>query len=353
MAHVSRVADHEMLTVLPFRAEMYGARSVYNDPDYLRWLYQEAPDASPPRLWLYRDGGEIRAHQGALPVSIKVGSQIIAAQWSLDVMIHPTHRRRGIGTAMQRVVEEASQLTMGFEVSGAAQAACRKAGWRDVGEAPFYVHPLDPGALLAHRGLPAALARPLGALWRRLRPGSGDNATTLRIEVATAPDASFDALWRDVSPTLPVAVRRDARFLAWRFHRFPRADRYTCLRVLRGDTALGYLVLRLGDKHGLRVGYLVDYLCAPALVGDLLRCGLAALRERGASVAYMVHLSPYFGPRDMLRLGFVPRPSRWRLLVCDHKLTPAQQRLVRDPAQWFFTLADSDADRPREGVAYA
>ncbi|HET6345788.1 MAG TPA: hypothetical protein VFH51_12705, partial [Myxococcota bacterium] len=61
MDHVSRACLSDMPAVLPFRAEMYGAGSVYNNPGYLRWLYEQVPGAAAPRLWLYRDGGQIRA----------------------------------------------------------------------------------------------------------------------------------------------------------------------------------------------------------------------------------------------------------------------------------------------------
>jgi GNAT superfamily N-acetyltransferase len=352
MTHVSRARPSDLAAVLPFRAEMYGAASVYNDPGYLRWLYEQAPGAATPRLWLYRDGGQIRAHQGALPVTLKVGSASIDAQWSLDVMIHPSHRRRGIGSAMQRLVEDECQLTMGFEVSGAAQAACRKAGWSEVGAAPLYVRPFRLDTLLEHHHVPTVVARGARRLGRRLEAPIRVPQGLHGVHVQR-PDDAFDALWRDVSPTLPVAVQRDARFLRWRFHAFPEAGRYACIKLCEGERMLGYVVLRLADRDGRRIGYLVDYLCAPQRIGDVLAFGLAELQRRGADAAHMVHLSPSFSAADMLALGFVPRGSRWRLLVRDHKLAAGQQALLRDRSQWHLTLADSDADRPREGIAYA
>jgi hypothetical protein len=121
---------------------------------------------------------------------------------------------------------------------------------------------------------------------------------------------------------------------------------------MRGDTAIGYAVLRMGEHHGLRAGVLVDFLCLPQHTYALVARCLSLLQDQGAQIASCLHHNPV-ADRAFRALGFLRRHSMWSLMLHARNLAPAQMALVQDHRNWFITAGDSDADRPRESTMVA
>jgi hypothetical protein len=93
--------------------------------------------------------------------------------------------------------------------------------------------------------------------------------------------------------------------------------------------------------RGMPAGFLVDYLCAPALTGHLLALCLEQFRAQGAAAVYCLHLNAAAeGP--LRAAGFLRRRSGWPLLV--RPRGPAESMLL-EARNWFLTAADSNVDR--------
>ena len=83
------------------------------------------------------------------------------------------------------------------------------------------------------------------------------------VEVVRRFDARADRLWERLSPRFALAVRRDARYLNWKFIEPPHV-RYTIALLRRGDEVDGYVVYRhLREPQG-RVTQIVDLLADPS-----------------------------------------------------------------------------------------
>jgi hypothetical protein len=148
-----------------------------------------------------------------------------------------------------------------------------------------------------------------------------------------------------------VIARRDARWLAWRFDRFPWRGRYRRFLLLERGAILGYAVLRLGPHNGIESGHLVDFLCPPRVVSALLEQVVATCREWGASAVYCLHAGERFRSA-FVRHAFLPRKSGFVVMACTTGLDPRHAAPVRDLRRWYLTAADSNVDRPREGTRY-
>ena len=116
---------------------------------------------------------------------------------------------------------------------------------------------------------------------------------------------------------------------------------------MRGETVLGYAVLRSGEQLGVEVGFVVDYLCPIAWSGPLFAWCVDWFRGREVEALVADLNSPRAEP-TLSRLGFWKgqRASGKRLLFSLGATCPASTELLNDPAAWFVTRADSDWDHP-------
>jgi hypothetical protein len=357
-AAIAPFADADTESILSFRREMYGASSIYADPDYVQWMYGPTPDAvAPPGLlWLYRKDGHVEGQQGGLKVTLEVQGTPYPALWALDLMVSPSYQLRGIGAVLAETAFESTGFILGTEVSEDARRAFVRAGWVDAGTLPLYFRPMDL-ELLARARWPRGRAAIVGgagnialrsidrALFVALRLGAP------RLERVREFDERSDRLWKQASPNFPVACRRDAAFLNWRFARFP-SDRYRIFYAHHRGEVVGHVVLRSGEWNGLPAGFIVDYVCTPRWTKPLVAAALTELRQERLAGVYCLHLNPV-SIAPLRSLGFLRRDSGWRFMVRTRELPPDIRTLVADPSAWFLTAADSDLDRPREGTVFA
>ncbi len=357
-ADITHYTHADETDVLQFRRTMYGSNSVFADAAYLHWLYQDTERVAAEQtvFWLYRKGGQLHAHQGGLRTGLKIGEHEHDALWLLDLMVSPKFRMRGVGVLLTQMAGETADVALGLEVSDDARKALLRDGWLDVGTAPLYVRPLDLLALLrqhARGGTWSGLGR-AGNMALTLFDGLARTgiAGGLRMDQVAQFDARADEVWEQSSPHYPVICRRDRAYLNWRWARFPIVDRYQRFMVTHNKHAIGYAVLRVGEHHGLRAGYLVDFLCPPRYTQALVAQCVRVLREQQAQIMYCLHNNPA-ASRAFTTLGFVRRQSNWPLMLRACNLSAEQLALVGDQRNWFITAGDSDADRPREGTVFA
>jgi hypothetical protein len=358
-ADITHYTPYDQAAVLAFRRAMYGAGATVAGAPYVHWLYDDAPNGANGRncLWLYRKAGQLQAHQGGLRVGLKVGAYEHDAVWLLDLMVSPPFRMRGVGVLLPQIACETTDLALGMEVSDDARRALLRDGWRDLGSVPLYVRPLDLPAVLRQHGYGGAwggVGRVGNAAlwaWDQVQRAGTARVGEQLVEVAEF-DERADQLWTRASVAYPVLCRRDHAYLNWRWTRFPDEERYQCFVCMHGDTVIGYAVLRMGEHHGLRAGFLVDFLCLPQHTYTLVAHCLRMLRAQGAQIVYCLHHNPV-ADRAFRSLGFLRRHSMWPLMLHARNLASEQLALVQDQRNWFITAGDSDADRPREGTMFA
>ncbi len=345
--------------MLQFRRAMYGQASIFGDDAYLRWMYEQPALQSPAHiaLWLYQKRGLIKGQQGGIRTRLKIGSTIRDALWMMDLMVEPQWRMRGIGAVLADVASHETDVAMTMEISAAARQAFQRAGWSDLGTVPLYMRPLCVTPILqtyAHRHV-ATIAGHVGTGVYRIEEAVGHMSVVLsglKIEEVTRFDQRVNTLWDMASRDYPVICRRDCAFLNWRFADFPQRDRYRRFLILHANEVVGYAVLRNGTHHGLRAGFIVDFLCAPRWTYGLLGLCLRYFRKTRCEAVYCLHLNPVASAAFTAH-GFFRRDSGFPWMVQASRLSAEARTLVTNPRNWFITAGDCDVDRPREGVVIA
>ena len=205
-------------------------------------------------VWLAFDGEKVVSQYAGIPVRVSTGEQVRWAVLSVDTMVDPDYRRRGLLTTM-------------------AQHAYGQ--WGELGAAFVYGLPNEKsGPVFSSIGLKYAF--PLRWRRRRLRPfatlarRSGINFPTMFLDglfqVSTSmlrrstssidlveardADAGFDHIFRQYTPDSSLTFVRDREWIRWRYFLAPLFE-YRLLVARQGQEPLGYVAYRMQNGGGV------------------------------------------------------------------------------------------------------
>lgn len=336
-----------------FQRENFGADAMQLAPDHFHWLFEEPPerDAEGVQFWVCKRNGAIVGQQGGIPFALKVGERTRKASWAIDLMVAAEWRLRGVGPALSETHSAASDLAVSLSMTDAAYKSYKRGGWTDLGTIPTYLRVLDPPRCLRVSPYGGGLARLVAKIGKpALSTASFGYATASRafgaklVEIGSF-DYRVDDLWEAASPQHAVIARRDWAFLNWRFDASPKADRHRRFYIVRGETVLAYVVLRVDHWKGESVAVICDYLARPGwlmsafalVVEQARREGMAALmcRTLNAQAARPLSMMGFLCLKNGLR-------TPTRMMVRPALDQPELKPLISDPKSWFVTTADSD-----------
>lgn len=308
------------------------------------WIYQpvagEAPHAA-----LAESEDKVAALYATVPARFQCDGQPLLGAQSLDTMVDADFRGLGLFTKMARDVYAAMSaqgvsMVFGFPNGNSFHGFVSKLKWTSLDPVPFLFRPIDLGYALGK-------VRPwLGRLAPFRLPVFGAKGKSKAL--ATLPPAGeVDALWQGFSTLVNVARVRDHAFLDRRYVRHPRAV-YHYRACYRGDVLAGLVIYCIEDKHGGRVGYVMELMCLPdagALATSLLADTLKDMRGQRCSgaLAWCFSHSPYHA--SFLRQGFLPLPTRLRPVELHFgvlALAPGAPVSLGQREAWHLSYSDSD-----------
>jgi hypothetical protein len=163
----------------------------------------------------------------------------------------------------------------------------------------------------------------------------------LEVRAVARFDAATDALFDMLKPTMGLALRRDARYLNWRYAARPD-HRYVLLecRERGSGTLRGVAVHTVGNFVRPHTTFLVDWLARAddrdATVALLAAIEASAQRDRtGLIVSVWNHIDPRF--LVLQELGYRVRGTPYFLVLATFKYDTIYYR-----DHWYFTMGDSD-----------
>jgi Acetyltransferase (GNAT) domain len=316
--------------------------------DHWRWKLKQ-PLSPVENVWLAVHAGEPIFQYAGIPTAFVAGDREMTVMVSVDTMTAPEFQRRGllsqVGTHTYTTWQAAGiPMVLGLpnERWGTRAAAL---GWEPLFKLQWYLLPLSPARLLArHLRLPT-MERLHWAdwLWTGLWAWARRPGAAVQVMPISEAGEVFDRLWQHSRGDYGFSVRRDARWVNWRYLSAPEPG-YRVLLASRDGQPIGYAAYRLETAAHRKVGMLAD-LFTPRADGGARRSLLAHvlhdLRAAGAeSVATLaIPASPV--AQTLRAAGFLV--GRWGFVVqcvlLDPRLAVAD---MRDPQLW--SLAGGDFD---------
>jgi hypothetical protein len=310
------------------------------------WQYRRNPciPATGPPIWVAREGPAVVGHYGTIPARLQAHGTEIDASWGADLMVAPERRRESIAEKLFSAWDATVGASLGLGPEEASSRLFAKLRWPSLGKVPCLVKPLTRRAVRRSdwptpvNRLVSAVTLPVVKVVGRARPVRGELAPVRKF------DESLTALWERVAPSLAFGVRRDARYLQWRYIAPPHV-RYSVVVLRGGDGAHGYAVYRHVREPRARVTLLVDFLADPR---D--RTGLEALLryvDREARSADSDKIRCHCLHQDfravLKRSGYFQVRSRLELVARINDVA-VPSRFYKDTSAWHVTLGDSDVD---------
>jgi hypothetical protein len=339
--------------VYAFQAEAWPARRRDWIAPRWNWMFVESARrlGLDPRIWLYRDNGRIAAHNGAIPVRVKVGAHERDSAWLVDTMVLEPYRSQALGARMMVQAHEDLPFALSLGQTQQMRDIQLRLGWEQVAPlqtAQFLIRPervlkgkLPPGAAgAAGMGLRAANAM-RGALKARER------LDVVEIE-RFGPE--HDRLWERMAATVTCSVRRDASYLNWKYVEQPGQD-FIRLELREQDQVRGVVALVLREPDGAyryRRALIVDLVAPldePALLRRLIKAAVRAAADAGADALTCLHIARPL-TTALKAAGFRLREPERFLLVRPADLDEGARRQALAGDAWYVTQGDSDIDRP-------
>jgi len=331
-----------------FLKEVWAEAPLLSDKQHWEWKYIENPYTAGdvPAFFMYMFDNRIVGCLGLLAGRLKVNDQEIVASWHINLMVKDEHRRKGIATALVKKGCDHARVSLAMGGAETTFRLFKRLGWFCLGSLPLYSFVFKPGTKLRFaKGKPL---RRIGSFLFWLARNAclaikrKDTTRPVVFERVAAFDSRIDELWERVSPGYPVIVRRDKEFLNWRFAQRPDCE-YTIFLAKEVDSVVGYLVLRIKEEKGQRVGLVADFLLPAGdtvLFSSLLGHALRWFKQNNAAYALCLTSDSRFG--EVLKEHFfLKREYPGNQLAID---IGVHQDIVKERSSWHITLADSDQE---------
>ena len=281
-----------------------------------RWRFRDSP-AGPSIIELAWDDNILASHYAVAQVALSASGEKVSSGLGVTTITHPDYRGLGLfrtlaKSAFEHSAESGLAIVWGFPNRNSHRGYIQDLSWLDIWEIPTL-------------------------RWRLPEPLALPTPSCTSAEVDSF-DERFDALWEDVKLSHYVMVRRDHKYLTWRYIANPM-EQYRILISQDTSGLLGYAVFKRYNNE-LQV---VDLLTKDDVeIGRQLVIEVARIARQESLEAVSLWLN-VTNPlhRVLERLGFendspityfaglILRPD-----VLDER--------VYDYRNWHLTMGDSD-----------
>ncbi len=340
--------EEDMEAILSLRKLVFGDEERDKlDPRFWKWEFVENPHGH-PLIYIVAEGEKIIGHFADLARRFSVKGKEVIGTLSLDLMVHPDYRRKGIFEEMakygiQRVKSEDRLFMTSYPIRKETIQGFKKMGWDEVIELPVLVYPIKFSGIvnrylhfLPLSILVAGMVRFFYTFLFR-KKGEGE-FKEIEIEEIVQLDDQFEPFLRKALSLYPIMGMRDRNYMAWRYFQHPTRT-YTIYRAMKGTEMRGFIVLRKVNLLEFNSAVIVDLLALDEdIVIALVKKGILQSQREGIDLlGFMVpKFHPYY---NILRhYGFLPSLKKFIFMICSHE----KGEDLFDPKGWYVNWGDTD-----------
>ena len=251
--------------------------------EWFRWRFEENPYLDHVPMFVAEADGEVVGVRPYFAFRMRVGTEPALALLTVDTMVHPDHRGRGLFTTMtQQSLDHYADTDVAFvfnQPNAASRPGFESLGFRRVDPNTTYHRVQRPSAFVDERGS-TVLGRGADRLASGItRLAPGERWDTDDVSVRRTEGVAVDDLARlSRRSTFPgVTADRDEAFYGWRFAS-PEWRRATYVASADGEALVGVLARTRTTEEDVTVTQIADL--APMSGCDDWRRGIAACTER-------------------------------------------------------------------------
>ncbi len=347
--HVRDGDERDLEGILSLRRLVFGEMEKDKlDPRVWTWEFMENPDGK-AFIYVAEEGDRIVGHFADIPRRFSVEGETVLGTLSLDLMVHPDLRRKGVffelGKHAAGRVRQGNGLFMtAYPIRQQTIKGLKKIGWEEIVELPVLVYPIRFRGIAGRYFRIPGLGFLLGGMARIVhlllfrQKGRNWQGEGIRMDHVHEIDEAFDQFLEKASSLTPVMGVRDRKFMTWRYFNHPTRS-YALYRALRAGEMVGYIVLRKVDLLQFNSAVIVDLLA-------LDEEALEALVARGIewSDGERVDLLAFMVPRShpscerLKSIGFLQSPKSFLFMIYPH----GRKNDLLQRGKWYVTWGDTD-----------
>ncbi len=329
-------------------ADVFGAEKLEQSRARWQWQYLDNPHtpSDGPVIWVaVEPSGRVLGQMATMPFPMWWGDREVRASAGMDYFVRPDAQGRGLGIALSEAWADNVDVALALGLTPSSYPLFRKI-FTDVGPVPAWVRVLDATAVATRRwgAVAGAVAGPmLRTALAMTTQGKSTAAEAIEIREVPDFDDEYDDLWTRARASFATVVRRDARYLTWKYLRCPFRQ-YRILEARAKGTLAGFCVIREeGDPEFLR-GVIVDLFCDTSdepVPDALIDAALDVFAADGLVRAETYTMNAVMG-RVLGRHGFMAGRTAIQYCVAHHHASAAPLARLAD---WQLVLGDGDLDR--------
>jgi GNAT superfamily N-acetyltransferase len=333
-------------------AEVFGQGNLERSRKRYDWQYFENPNTPEdgPVIWMAREGEVLLGQMATMPFWMWWGDREVRASAGNDYFVRKDAQGRGIGIALSNRWADEVDVALALGLTPSSYPLFKKI-FTDVGPVPSFVRVLDATAVARKRwgALAGTVAGPLLGLGLSLFGSRRQPTFDVDVAPVSAFTDEYDELWLKARKSYATCVRRDARYLRWKYLACPFRD-YRVLEARKAGSLSGYAIVREEGEPHFRRGVIADLFCDTADRASqdaLISAALADFSARGLVRAEAYCLNGRLGSA-LRRHGFRTGTTAVQYCVAyrgtpDASLDPMP--VLSDLANWNLFLGDGDLDR--------
>jgi len=321
---VRRFRESDQEKTLQFLKNIFGG---WHSLRQWNWKFRDVEKAQGRKsiIWVMEADGEIAGHLAAIPMKLRIGTEVVPVCQMVDGATSPQYRHKGLYRKLfQELLNDAAEsgfvATFGFANRFVHHLYERQGNFKNICQIKkmfkvlslrnaantLQINLLEKSADTGEDSLlkdlfVAQKEKAVFMLWDLVRKVLVSTATSIlgsrsksdKIELSEIEPKSlgteFDGSWINLSRDYKFAFERDKEFLNWRYSN-PEAD-YRAYVVRKGNKVAGYVVTALEEKSinlgrlrfsGLKEGFIVDLVAEKDMILPLISAAEEELKKRQA-----------------------------------------------------------------------
>jgi hypothetical protein len=318
----------------------------------LRWMHQQNLSGLNSIYYaIDKETQDIAATYAYLPVMLHCMNKIVLGIQAIDALTDYRHRSKGlfIKLASKLEKEESTKnydLVYGFPNVNSVHGHVKQLGFTYLGEVPFLIKPFRISYLFK-KILKAKEADILQINCNLLIPRQYKLKDHIEIKEITEFDETYDKFYITISPQINIGVNRNAAYMNWRYIAKP-GEIYARYGLYENDQLTGVVVFTLKNKHGGKIGYLMELLHDSKNENagiHLLKFSSITLKKNKADLVLAWCFDHSFNYRCFRRNGYYKFPEKLRpqeLGFITKTLNSENTKDIYNVKNWYLSYSDSD-----------
>ncbi len=212
------------------------------------WQYKNAPNAKDIKIFIAEHNGKIIASTSRFPVVIHVVNRVVDAMFSVDSVVHPDYRRKGVMEGLYRHTAKYFPIMLSKGTNPSMYKLLLKMGYKEIRPNNYMISALSPVRLLMKR---AKLSRRKSDITLPVLKDSGEYTFINRF------GDEFDDFWERVSGQYAGIVYKNSKYMNWRYKDIPGREYHAYYRK-EDSVIISMIVVRVRGDSGAIVDFIWD-----------------------------------------------------------------------------------------------